>query len=66
MADALVLIEQGAAERPDEIYLLSTIVENLWQLWIIRLDDYVYDDFSVWGKSLLEINPAVLDDLTGR
>jgi hypothetical protein len=66
VAGALGIIEQGAAERPDEIYLLSTIVKKLWQLWTIRIDDYVYDDFSVWGKSLLETDPATLDDLTGR
>ncbi len=66
VADALVLIEQGAVERPDEIYLLSTIQKNPWWLLTIRLDDYVYDDFSVWGKSLREIDPTALDDITGR
>jgi hypothetical protein len=66
VADSLGLIEQGAVERPDEIYLLSTILTKPWWLLTIRLDDYVYDDFSVWGKSLLEIDPAALDDLTGR
>jgi hypothetical protein len=66
VADALVLTEQGAVERPDEIYLLSTIEKNPWYLWIIRLDDHVYDEFSVWGKSLLEIDSDALDDLTGR
>ena len=53
-------------DRPDEIYLLSTIVKKPWWLFTIRLDDHVYDDFSVWGKSLVKIDPAALDDLTGR
>ena len=66
VADALGLIEQDAMDRPDEIYLLSTIVKKPWWLLTIRIDDYVYDDFRVWGKSLLEIDPAALDDLTGR
>jgi hypothetical protein len=63
--DALSLIEREAVERPDEIYLLSTIVKT-WALWTIRIGDYVYDDFSVGGTSLLQIDPATLDDLTGR
>lgn len=66
IADALALIEQEAVDKPDEIYLLSTIVNKTWRLFTIRLDDHIYDDFSVWGKSLLEIDPAALDDLTGR
>jgi hypothetical protein len=66
VADELALIEQEAGDRPNEIYLLSTIVTKRWWLFTIRLDDYVYDDFSVWGKSLLEIDPASLDNVTGR
>jgi hypothetical protein len=66
VADALALIEQEEGERPDEIYLLSTMLKSPWRLWTIRLDDYVHDDFSVWGNSLLEIEPGTLDDLTGR
>jgi hypothetical protein len=65
VTNALSLIEREAVERPNEIYLLSTIVKT-WALWTIRIDDYVYDDFSVGGTSLLQIDPATLDDLTGR
>lgn len=66
IADALRLIEQGKRDRPDEIYLLSTIVKKPWWLWTMRVNDYVYDDFSVWGKSICKIDPATLNDLTGR
>ena len=66
VAEALDQIEQGSTDRPHEIYLLSSAVKTPWWLFAIRVDDQVYDDFSVWGDSLLEIDPATLSNVTGR
>ena len=66
VADAIGQIEQGATDRPNEIYLLSSVEKTPWWLWTIRVDDHVYDEFSVWGDLLLEIDPATLDNVTGR
>jgi hypothetical protein len=66
VAEALDQIEQSSTERPNEIYLLSSAIKTPWWLFAIRVDDHVYDDFSVWGDSLLEIDPASLSNVTGR
>jgi hypothetical protein len=67
VADAVREIEQTAERRPNEVYLLSTIIDAFWSLWVLRVDDHVYEELSVWGDSLTpEINPASLTDLTGR
>jgi hypothetical protein len=66
VAEALDQIEQGSTDRPNEIYLLSSAVKTPWWLFAIRVDDHVYDDFSVWGDSLLKIDPEALTNVTGR
>jgi hypothetical protein len=66
VAEVLDQIEQGSTDRPDEIYLLSSVVKTPWWLFALRVDDHVYDDFGVWGDSLLELDPETLSNVTGR
>ena len=66
VAEALMQVEQGRVDRPDEIYLLSSAVDKQWYLWLLRADDHVYDELSVWGDSLTEIDPSTLVDITRR
>ncbi|MGC1863152.1 MAG: hypothetical protein WA733_19055 [Methylocystis sp.] len=66
VADALIEVEQGMVDRPDEIYLLSSANEKTWFLWALRVDDHVYDELSVWGDSLMEIDPTTLVNITER
>ncbi len=66
VADALILVEQGTDDRPDEIYLLSSAVEKPWFLWALRVDNHVYNELSVWGDSLMEIDPTTLVNITER
>jgi hypothetical protein len=54
------------ADRPDEIYLLSSANEKTWFLWTLRVDDHVYDELSVWGDVLMEIDPTTLVNITER
>ena len=64
VADALIQVEQRTDDRPDEIYLLSSAEEKPWFLWALRVDDHVCDEFSVWGDSLMEIDPTTLVNIT--
>jgi hypothetical protein len=66
VADALIQVEQGTDVRPDEIYLLSSAEEKPWFLWALRVDDHVCYEFSVWGDSLMEIDPTTLVNITER
>ena len=66
VADAVAQIDETAKERPDEIYLVSSIIEKSWNLWALRVDDHVYHDLSAWGTSLSEIDPTTLIDVTGE
>ncbi len=45
---------------------MSSVVKTPWWLLTIRVDDHVYDDFSVRGDSLLKIDPATLNKVAGR
>ena len=54
------------ADKPDEIYLLSTVIENSWNLWALRVGDCVYDDLSISGDSLSQMDPTGLVNVTGR
>ena len=56
VADAFSQIKQGAEDKPNEIYLLSSVVKTPWWLLTIRVDDHVYDDFSVRGDSAVTVS----------
>jgi hypothetical protein len=67
IADALREVERSAKFRPNEVYLLSTAIDAFWSLWVLRVDDHIYEELSIWGDSLTpEIDPGSLKDLTGR
>ena len=66
VADAVQKVEGLVADKPDEIYLLSTVIENSWTLWALRVGDCVYDDLSISGDSLSQIDPTGLVNVTGR
>ena len=34
--------------------------------WALQVDGHVYDDLSVWGTSLSEIDPTALIDVTSE
>ncbi len=60
VADVLIEIERDTIfPKPDEIYLVSSCSEP-WYVWALRIGGQSYDDFSTWGESLSEIDPAQL------
>jgi hypothetical protein len=66
VADAVQKVEGLVADKPDEIYLLSTVIENSWTLRALRVGDCVYDDLSISGDSLSQTDPTELVNVTGR
>lgn len=64
VAAAVRRVEKGRlAERPDEVYLLSTVAEP-WHLYPIRIDGrWLYDKGNPHGR-YQELDPAQLVDIT--
>jgi hypothetical protein len=58
VADALCQIKQGAEDKPNEIYLLSSVVKTPWWLLTMRVDDHVYDDFNLFGGLAAQNRPG--------
>ena len=63
VGDALLEIEKGIAEKPDEVYLLSTGV-SVWFGVPLRVDGTTFYDLPL-EQRYWETGPAVLDNVTG-
>ncbi len=61
--EALVLAEEGRADRPDEVYLVDAAIENPWWVTCLRREGKTYYDE---GERFAEIDPATLVSLTHR
>ncbi len=66
VAEAVWRAEDSISDKPDEIYLLSTVIENSWRLWTLRVGDQVYDDLTIREGSLQNIDPNILRNVTGN
>jgi predicted RNA polymerase sigma factor len=66
VADAVLHLERAITEKPTEIYLVSTAVENRWWSWSLRIEGRDYYNLSQAYECLCEIDPSTLIDLTGR
>ncbi|WP_146030242.1 hypothetical protein [Methylocella silvestris] len=64
VADAVRRVEEDAIDKPDEIYLLSSAVENSWQLYTLRLGSNLTKRFSALDNSSIAIDPRILRDIT--
>jgi hypothetical protein len=63
VCDALLEIEKGIAEKPDEVYLLSTGA-SVWFGVPLRVDDTTFYNLPL-EQRYWETGPAVLDNVTG-
>jgi hypothetical protein len=63
--EALAKVEQEFPNRPDEIYLVSTVIENPWFVHALRIGDRGYYQMTDARECLFEFDPNALDDLTG-
>jgi hypothetical protein len=66
VADAVLQVEQTIPHKPDEIYLVSSAVENPWWIWSLRIDERDYYDFSRAQECISEVDPKTLVDITSR
>jgi hypothetical protein len=61
--ETLAAVEREFADKPNEIYLVSTIVEDPWWVHALRIDDTSYYQLSEGEQCMTEISPAHLQDL---
>jgi hypothetical protein len=67
VAEAVKEVERTAIQKPDEIYLISSAIDAFWSLWVLRIDDHIFEDLSIHGNSITaEIDPGTLINVTGR
>ena len=66
VADAVMRIEQESSQKPDEIYLVTTCIDDPWYIWALRIDNDNYYSLCAVQRSMTEVNPNGLHDLTQR
>jgi hypothetical protein len=66
VADAVLEVEKARTDSPDEVYLVSTAIDNPWWIWAIRVDGRDYYQFSRARSCLTEVDPGTLTDITRR
>ena len=64
--DTLKVLEQEFSNWPDEIYLVSTIIETPWWVHALRVGKRRYYEMSEAGDCLTEFDPYQLVDVTLR
>jgi hypothetical protein len=64
--DALASLQQDFGNWPDEIYLVSTVIENPWYVHALRVGDRSYYELSEVGQCMTEFYTDCLLDVTGR
>lgn len=63
VADALAVAERDRDDRPDEVYLVSTSIDDLWHVTCLRREGKTYYDD---GERFWPVEPATLLQLTVR
>jgi hypothetical protein len=64
--EALAKVEGDFSDRPDEIYLVSSVIEDKWFVHVLRADDVGYYEMTANHECLYAFDPAQLVDLTQR
>ncbi len=64
VADTIARIEQESEEIPDEIYLVETSIDAPWFVWALRIGSEDYYSLCASQKSMTEVNPHCLFNLT--
>lgn len=66
VADAVIRIEQESLQKPDEIYLVTTSIDDTWYISALRINNDSYYSLCATQRSMTEVNPNGLHDLTQR
>ncbi|MHB8884873.1 MAG: hypothetical protein ACYC5H_07265 [Methylovirgula sp.] len=61
--DAYSAVEDEFSDRPDEVHLVTTIIEPTWWVHRLRVDDLNYYQLSQLGNCMTELDSATLRDL---
>jgi hypothetical protein len=64
--EALTSVETTINGKPDEVYLVSTMISNPWYVQGLRIDDRTYYQLCELRLSMTQIDANNLVDLTGR
>lgn len=65
VSEAVARIERDISDRPDDIFLVSTHLENRWWVFPIRLGEERYQ-LDIRDGRALAIDPEALADITSR
>ena len=63
VADALAIAEEEFPDKPDEFFVVSTYLKDLWHVSCLRRKGKTYYDD---GERFYEFNPSELEQLTDR
>jgi hypothetical protein len=66
VGEAVRQVEASLTDLPDEVWLVSTAINTLWNVWWLRSGGRYCEDLSCWGSSLSEADPLNLLNITGR
>jgi hypothetical protein len=64
--DAYSRVERPMTDQPDEIYMVSTMIESPWFVHALRIADRSYYELSEAQLCMTELDANTLVDLTGR
>jgi hypothetical protein len=62
VADVVEKLLRGRANRPDQIWLVDTVIENEWTVWCFVRDDMLFPDEDSPVR-YRELNPATLNEV---
>jgi hypothetical protein len=64
--DVLTQVEHTFTNKPNEIHLVSTMIENPWYVHALRIGDRDYYELSRSRECMTEFDSSILIDLTRR
>jgi hypothetical protein len=64
--EAFTRVENGFPNKPDEIYLVGTMIDNPWFVHALRVANRSYYELSQSRQCMTEVDPNTLDDLTSE
>jgi hypothetical protein len=64
--EAFTRVENDFSNKPNEIYLVGSMIDNPWFVHALRVDNTSYYELSQSRQCMTEVDPNTLDDLTGE
>lgn len=64
--EAFTRVENEFVNKPNEIYLVGTMIDNPWFVHALRVGNRSYYELSQSRQCMTEVDPNTLDDLTSK